>query len=179
MSSVASVSPAQPKVDKSELAVDQHRHHALEGRGAVAVHQAEVEAGELLGAVDHVDGRVGGAVGVAHDQRVGVQCRDDRLQVAGRHRLEEAADRLVVLVIRDRRRWCGNGLAGSRGELSGVRGVDVQRLGDLVERHTERVVEDERDALRRWQHVEHDEGGKARVLTAYDLGQRIGSIERS
>ena len=146
-------------------AVDEHRPRVRRER---AVHDRV--AGHLLRATEEQRGGWAprAAVGAQHDIRM--QHRDERVEVAVARRREERVDDLALAGrVAVGRRRLPHAPACAAGELArrGRRAGHDQR--DLVERHREHVVQDERQPLGRRQGVEHDEQREPDRIGEYGL----------
>jgi len=117
-------------------------------------------------------------------QLLGVMARRGEVAVAGRkgrERLWDLASRVypddpVVLVTRDSaRRGLANPRSGGDRQLPARRRRPADDLGDLRERHREKVVEDERDPLRGCHRLQNDQQRGAHRVIERDLVKRVRS----
>ena len=132
-------------------AVDEHR---VQGR--VGVREADRLTRDHLGAAEDL----ALAVGPEHD--LGVEDGDERVEVAATCRgVEGVHDVPASGAVTRRRRRVLHAPAGAARELTGRVGRALEHHRDLVERHREHVVEDEREALGRAQGLEHHEHREA------------------
>ena len=118
-------------------------------------------AGDRLRAVGSVREPGQPSVGPEHD--IGGEHRDERLEVAAARRGQERVHDLPLFGergVRDRRGGA-HPPAGAAGQLPGRRGRAVDDRGDLLERHREHVMQDERQPLGRAQRFEHHQQRQA------------------
>ena len=116
-----------------------------------------------------------GPVGAEH--HVGVEHGEQGVEVAGPRGGEEGRDDLALAArSTSGAGGCPDPAAGAAGELAGGGGRAVEHRGDVVERHREHVVKDEREPLGGGERVEHDEQGQTDRISEQRLLLRSDGV---